>query len=439
MAHSKSTFRLGILLYISEGASIERFGPMPSQEKLRLVVLGSGFAGFSLLKQIDTNIFDVTAVSPRNYFLFTPLLPSTTVGTIGFRSIIEPIRHVSPDVRYYHARCTYIDVKGKNIACEGEGDRGQFTLPYDILVIAIGAVSNTYGIPGVIEHALFLKDIRDAQLIRRRLIECFEQAARPGVTPDDRRRLLHFVVVGGGPTGVEVTAEMHDFLRQDLEEVFPDLAPHVTITLLEAADQILNAFDEELRAYTTRLFQRRRIQVCTGSLVVRVDKHTIFLGNGTEIPYGLAVWSTGIGPTELARTLPFPKDRDFCILTDEYFRVHGTESIYAIGDCALVGGKNLPATAQVAQQQGRFLARHLKGVKRGKPLQAFRYRHYGMLAYVGGRKALADLESFKGRGFSTWLFWRSAYLTRLVSLKNKLLVLFDWFITFIFGRDISRL
>jgi len=412
---------------------------MPSQKKSNLVVLGSGFAAFSLLKQIDTNTFDVTAVSPRNYFLFTPLLPSTTVGTIGFRSIIEPIRTASPNVRYYHARCTHIDLEGKHVVCQGEVDHRQFRLPYDLLVVGVGMVSNTYGIPGVTEHGLFLKDTHDAQHIRRRIIECFEQAAQPGVTPRERKRLLHFVVVGGGPTGVEFAAEMHDFLREDLEEAFPDLAPHVTITLLEAADQILNTFDEELRAYTTRLFQRRRIRVRTGSLVIRVDRESILLRDGTEIPYGLAVWSTGIGPTELARALPFPKDRGFRILTDEYFRVHGTESIYAIGDCALIEGKNFPATAQVAQQQGRFLARHLKRVERGRSVEAFRYRHYGMLAYVGGGKALADLENFKGRGFLTWLFWRSAYLTRLVSLKNKLRVLFDWFTTFIFGRDISRL
>ena len=411
---------------------------MSAIEKPKLVVLGSGFAAFSLLKEIDTRLFEVTAVSPRNYFLFTPLLPSTTVGTIEFRSIIEPVRKACPDVRYYQAICTSVDPERKQIICEGAPDGTGFELPYDVLVIGIGAVSNTYGISGVKEHALFLKDLADARAIRQRIIECFEQAAQPGTPEDQRKRILQFVVVGGGPTGVEFAAEMHDFLREDLEKAYPDLTPSVTIILLEATHQILSTFDATLGAYTMRLFRRQRIQVRTGTPVVRVEEEKIVLRDGIEVPYGLLVWSTGVGPTDLANALPFSKDRGFRILTDDYFSVNGARGVYSIGDCAVIEGKDLPATAQVAQQEGRFLAQHLRRLQRGRAIKPFRYRHYGMLAYVGSGKALADLASFKGRGFSTWLFWRSAYLTRLVSLKNKVLVLFDWFKAFCFGRDISR-
>lgn len=407
-------------------------------EKPKVVVLGSGFSAFSLLKEIDTRLFNVTAVSPRNHFLFTPLLPSTTVGTIEFRSIIEPVRKVCPEVQYYQATCAGVDAGRKRIVCEGGLDRGRFELPYDVLVIGVGTVSNTYGIPGVQEHALFLKDLADARAIRQRIIECFEQAAQPNTPEDERKRLLHFVVVGGGPTGVEFAAEMHDFLSEDLEKAFPDLTPGVTIIVLEALDQILGTFDATLSAYTMKLFQRQRIQVRTGAPVVRVETNKLVLRDGAEVPHGLLVWSTGIGPTALVGALPFPKDRNFRILTDDYFCVKATQGVYAIGDCAVIEGKELPATAQVAQQEGVFLARHLRRASLGKPLRPFRYRHYGMLAYIGSGKALADLSSFKGKGFSTWLFWRSAYLTRLVSLKNKILVLFDWFKTFFFGRDISR-
>lgn len=406
--------------------------------KPRVVVLGTGFAAFSFVKNIDTRLFDVTVVSPRNHFLFTPLLPSTTVGTVEFRSIIEPIRSARRDVGYIQAFARSLDTKQRLVRCEGALDPSHVELPYDQLVIGVGSKSNTYGIPGVAEFTLPLKDLADARAIRQRIIECFERAANPATTDEECKRLLHIVVVGGGPTGVEFAAEMHDFLVDDLRKVYSRLIPLVRITILEGSHQLLGAFDATLQEYTTRLFRRQRIAVRTGSLVVRVEKEKIMLQDGTEIPYGLAVWTTGIGPTEFVQSLPFSKDRAGRIVTDEYCCILKHPGIYAFGDCATVEGKNFPATAQVAQQEGKYLAKAFNRRARGKYVEPFRYKHYGMLAYIGSDRALADLEAVKGKGFATWLFWRSAYLTRLVSIRNKILVLFDWFKTLAFGRDISR-
>lgn len=407
-------------------------------QRRKLVVLGSGFAAFSLLKNLRVELLEVTVVSPRNHFLFTPLLPSTTVGTIEFRSIIEPIRVASPGVRYYQAWCRELRQQEKMIACEGALDGRRFQLSYDILIIAVGSVSNTYGVSGVREHALFLKELADARAIRQRIIECFERAAEPGLADDERRRLLHFVVVGGGPTGVEIAGELHDFLVKDLRKAFAHLIPDAQITLLEATEHILNTFDAALSDYTMRHFLRQRINVRTGSPVVRVQRDSLYLRDGSHIPFGMLVWSTGIGATPLVSSLVLPKDGTSRLITDEYCRIKDSDGVYAIGDCATIEGKTLPATAQVAQQQGKYLAQALSGLERGKPVHPFRYKHYGMLAYIGSGRALADLATIKSRGFSTWLFWRSAYLTRLVSFKNKTLVIFDWFKTFVFGRDISR-
>ncbi|MGH2567756.1 MAG: FAD-dependent oxidoreductase [Bacteroidota bacterium] len=406
--------------------------------KPKIVVLGTGFSAFSFVKKIDVRLFDVTVVSPRNHFLFTPLLPSTTVGTIEFRSIIESIRVARPEVGYVQAYARSVDFQQRVVVCEGASDQKRFELTYDSLIIAVGSKSNTYGIPGVEQHTLPLKDIADARAIRQRIIECFEQAANPATTEAERKRLLHIVVVGGGPTGVEFAAEMHDFFVDDLRKSYPALLRYVQITLLEGTHQILGTFDATLQEYTARMFRRQRIDVRTGSLVVRVEKEKIVLQDGSSIPYGLAVWTTGIGPTEFVSTLSVPKDRLGRILTDEFFRVQGFSDLYASGDCAVVENKQFPATAQVAQQEGSYLAEAMNRRARGKEAKPFKYRHYGMLAYIGSERALADLSSVKGKGFSTWLFWRSAYLTRLVSIKNKVLVLFDWFKTFVFGRDISR-
>lgn len=411
-----------------------------SAGKPKLVILGTGFAAFSLLHHLDFRQYEVCVVSPRNHFLFSPLLPSTTVGTLEFRSIIEPIRtlqHRGP-VKFYQATCTGIDLSTRLLTCEGIFDRETFLLSYNLLVIAVGAVSKTFNIPGVLEHAQFLKELSDARAIRQRIIENFERASTPLVSEEERRRLLHFVVVGGGPTGVEFAAELHDFLEDDLEHTFPELVADVRITLLEASKGILNMFDQKLGEYTLKRFARAKIEVRTGTLVKEVHAQGVRLADGSDVPAGLVVWSTGIGPTPFVQALPFPKDRGGRLTTDAYFAVDPERSIFAIGDCATRSDHELPATAQVAQQEGEYLAKLFNRRARGRTERAFKYRHMGMLAYIGDRRALADTQFVKGHGFATWLFWRSAYLTKLVSLKNKTLVIFDWIKTGLFGRDISR-
>ncbi|MBI2431524.1 MAG: FAD-dependent oxidoreductase [Candidatus Hydrogenedentes bacterium] len=404
----------------------------------RILVLGTGFGSFSFIKHIDVEAFDVFVVSPRNHFLFTPLLPSTTVGTVEFRSIIEPIRVARKGIRFYQAVCTRLDLEKSIAYGEGYFHRTPFEHAYDFLVLGVGAVNNTFGIPGVAEHAMFLKELADARAIRQKIIECLERASKPGRAPADLDWLLRFVVVGGGPTGVEFAAEMHDFLREDLAKWFPDLVPHVRITVLEAKEQILNMFDARLRAYATRVFRRSQIDVRTNSMVREVRQDAIVLQNGEEIRYGLVVWSTGIGPTPLVRSLDVPKGPFKRLLVDDYLKVLTTTNVYAMGDCCRLESQDLPPTAQVAQQEGKYLARAFNQRARGKTPGPFVYKHMGMLAYIGERRALADLKNVKGRGFTTWLFWRSAYLTKLVSWKNKLLVVSDWLLTSLFGRDISR-
>ncbi len=413
---------------------------MKPNERKRVVILGSGFGAVSLLKRIDLKRHHVTVVSPRNHFLFTPLLPSTTIGTVEFRSIVEPIRRVRDGDEFLQANCIAIDPKARTVTCRATGSRAEFDLPYDILVIGVGAWNNTFGIPGVREHAFFLKELSDARAIRERVISCLEEASIPGTTPAERERLLNFVVVGGGPTGVEFAAELHDLVEEDLERHYNGMHDEVHITLFEAGRTILNAFDNELREYTIQHFNRHRITVRLGMPVAEVGADYLKLRNGEVIPTGLVVWSTGYGPTGLVQALPFEKDGAGRLLTDEYLRVAAHPEIYAMGDCATIAGQALPQTAQLAMQEGKYLARTLNRIARSKDAAPFRFNNIGMLAYVGENRALADLPkaNVHGHGLASFFFWRSAYLTRLVSLKNKALVLFNWIMTWLFGRDLSK-
>ncbi len=406
--------------------------------KEKLVILGTGFAAIQLLRNVSLKHYDVSVVSPRNYFLFTPLLTSTCVGTLEFRSIIEPIRTARRKVRYIQAECKSIDLDGKALLCQALEQEETFEVEYDKLVIAVGAGNNTYGVPGVTEHALFLKDIPDARAIRQELLRCVERAGAPNISKEERRRLLHFVVVGGGPTGVEFAGELQDFLQQDLSKWYPEIAGDIHVTLIEAGDRLLNSFAKTLSNYTMRNFEKRNITVLKNTPVTAVHADHAELADGSTIPFGLLVWSGGITATDLVAKSELPKNKELRILTDACLEVINCPNVFAAGDCAIIRGEEMATTAQVAQQQGRFLAKALRRIAKGKKLRPFFYLHMGMLAYVGGNKALADTPGPKLTGFVAWLMWRSVYLTKLVSLRNKILVLFDWCKTKWFGRDISR-
>lgn len=408
------------------------------QKNKNIIVLGSGFAAFSFLKKINKTLFNVIVVSKRNHFLFTPLLPQTTVGTIEFRSIIEPIRNTQ-GVHFIQAECKAIDPDSKVIICEDIDTQKTFSLNFDILVIAVGEVTNTYAIPGVKENALFLKELTDARKIRTRIINCFEKASLPCLDDAERQKYLTFVVCGGGPTGVEFVAELHDFI-EDVKKKYKKISPFIKIYLIEAGQNILSTFDEILSQYAMKIFNRKKIILKMNSYVVEVTNKYIVLNDSTSIEYGLLVWATGNFPTPLVQNTTFPKSKNGKLLTDKNFRVKKDatafyDNIFAIGDCATIETQNLPATAQIAQQQGYFLA---KCLNKPKALKDFKPRNFGMLAYIGENKALADTTLFKSYGFSTFLFWRTVYLTKLVSLKNKILVLFDWAKTILSGRDISN-
>jgi NADH:ubiquinone reductase (non-electrogenic) len=409
-------------------------------ERKRLVILGSGFAAFMLIKKIDVKAYDVTVVSPRNHFLFTPLLPSTTVGTVELRSIIEPIRKARRNIHFIQGEAVALDVDRRTVTCQSPDPDTQFTVAYDFLVISVGAENNTFGIPGVVEHAVFLKELTDARVIRERIISCLELADVPGISAERRDQLLHFVVVGGGPTGIEFAAELHDLLEEDLVKSYPQLVGQIRITLYEAMKTILTTFDAKLQEYTIKHFARQGIELLLESPVEEVGDGYLKLKSGEVVNAALIVWSTGYTARPFVKGLPFALERGNRIITDEFLRVPGHPEIHALGDCATLPGNAIPQTAQAAMQEGKYLGRQLNRMVKGKEIEPFAFKNLGMLAYVGGSKALADIPGadLQWRGESTYYFWRSAYLTRLVSLKNKLLVLFDWIKARLFGRDLSK-
>ncbi|XP_058075019.1 internal alternative NAD(P)H-ubiquinone oxidoreductase A2, mitochondrial-like isoform X2 [Magnolia sinica] len=447
-------------------------GPTEPNEKPRIVVMASGWAGCSLMKAIDTNVYDIVCVSTRNHMVFTPLLASTCVGTLEFRSVAVPLHRIQPVIDstpgsyFFPARCTTIDTDDHVIHCEtvtdGSGSNTlepwKFKVSYDKLIIASGAEALTFGINGVKEHAIFLREVSHAQEIRRKLLLNLMLSDVPGISVEEKSRLLHCVVVGGGPTGVEFSGELSDFIIRDVRERYSHVKDYIHVTLIEA-NEILSSFDVRLRQYAMKQLTKSGVHLVRG-VVKDVQSQKIILNDGTEVPYGLLVWSTGVGPSTFISSLQFPKSRGGRIGVDEWLRVPSVQDVFSVGDCSgyleSTGKQPLPALAQVAERQGKYLAHLLNQIGKAGGGHAnaagdielgapFVYKHFGSMASVGSYKALVDLrESKEGKGLSlagfvSWFIWRSAYLTRVVSWRNRFYVAVNWATTFVFGRDISRI
>ncbi|CAF0803435.1 unnamed protein product [Adineta steineri] len=272
------------------------------------------------------------------------------------------------------------------------------------------------------------------------------------ISDDERKALTTFVIVGGGPTSIEFSGELHDFIVEDVAKWFPDVKTRVIV--VESTDHILGTFDSKLTDYAMNILKSRsEITLKTNTHVKRVDENEVLLSNGEVIPCGLTVWSTGLSPTELTSTLSFLKEkRSGRIYTNDHLQVliddkTTINNIFALGDCATPIEHSIPATAQAAAQQAKYLAKRFNQKQfylansneiSNDKYPAFNFSNLGMLAYLGGYGGLADLKQTKISGFLSWLLWRSVYMTRLVSFKNRLLVAMFWFKSFVFGRDISR-
>lgn len=276
----------------------------PAGVKHRIAVLGTGWASMTFLSRLQPREdVEVVLVSPRNYFLYTPLLPSAATGAVESRAIVEPVRAKlnGKGFQFYNAECVDVDVDDKVISCVAAGvtQPYRFRMKYDFLVVGVGAVPNTFNVPGVEENCLFLKEMLDANNLRRTVNRRFERAALPGTSEKRIREVLTFVIVGGGPSGVELAAELDDLIQKDIAKTFPPaLARCASVQIVELQDHILSTYDRRLAEYATQRFQRNGIKTILNSRVVQVNRGSIVVADKLtneerEIAFGICVWCTG--------------------------------------------------------------------------------------------------------------------------------------------------
>ncbi|KAG8924862.1 hypothetical protein FRC02_010144 [Tulasnella sp. 418] len=521
-------------------------------QKPKLVIVGGGWGAVGVLKSLNPGDYHVVIVSPDTYNHFTPLLPSAAVGTVSLRSLVESLRKLMArvDGHFIHGKAVDVVMSERLLEVEapaiGDQKSQRLYIPYDKLVIAVGSVSASHGVTGL-NHCFQLKTIGDAREIRRRVIENFEVASLPTTSPEERKRLLSFVICGGGPTGVETAAEISDLVQEDIMQYYPKiLREEVQISIIQSRDHILNTYSEKISDYAEKKFQRDEVNVIVNARVkeVKADKVIYTIKDPEtgkvkehEISSNFVLWSTGIAMnpfTQRVSDLLPNQVHKRAIVVDAHLRVKGAPlgTVYAVGDASTIetsllgylldlveesdvnkdgkidfdewrilvrklkkkvpmsskhlekvkelfesydsdsdnslnlnelaallveiGNKitTLPATAQVASQQGKYLgAKFSKLAKQHNVMtendvfdddddsyaDAFQYRHLGSLAYIGNA-AVFDLGKWSATGGLAAMYaWRSVYWTEQVSARTKALLMVDWVMRGLFGRDLSKL
>ena len=409
-----------------------------------IVVLGGGFGGLHLVRHLERRLdraeVDLTLVDRQNYHLFTPLLYQVCTGELPPHAVAYPLRDATAPAgfRFLQTEVTSIDLERRRVGtAEGE-------LPYDHLVIALGSVTNDFGIPGVRENAMPVKWLADAERLKRHVLDVFESAA---IETDiaRRREQLTFVIVGAGPVGVELASSLRDLMDHTLRRIYPsiDFYTDVTIHLLDGADRVIPGMDPRLSKIAARRLAQQRVRVLLKTLVSEIGPGIVHTKDGAQLRARTIVWSGGVKVNPLVASLDLPKSKDGRIIVDDRFRASGRDDVLVLGDSAYFEhqGKGLPQLAQVAVLQAPAAARNLAALVRGTPTAPFVYHRKGDLIALGRTQAAAEFARLGGfvlGGLPAWTVWRVNYLMQLLGVRNRGTLLVEWVLSFFAGRLVAN-
>lgn len=400
----------------------------------RVVIVGGGFAGVFTARELERALVgrddvDVVLVSRENYFVFQPMLPEIISGSIGLMDTVSPLRRLLPRTTVHVREVEAIDVARRVVRLAPGFHPHAHEVAFDHLVIAPGTVTDFRGLPGLPEHALPFKTLADALALRSRVIHALEEAAIETEDSELRRSLLTFVVAGGGFSGVEVVAELNDFVR-DVARAYRNISPEdIRVALVHGTERILPEVSERLALYAQRLLVKRGVELHLKARLASASGDRAVLADGTVIPTKTLVSTIPSSPHPLVDALALPKGRAGKIETEGTLRVKGHTNLWALGDCALVPmptGEPCPPTAQHATRQARTLARNLLATIDGSSLQPFTFKGLGKMGALGRRNAVAEIMGVQVSGFLAWFLWRTIYLAKLPGWGRRAKVAASW-------------
>jgi NADH:ubiquinone reductase (H+-translocating) len=411
---------------------------VPNNSPRRVVIIGAGFGGLSAAVGLKAPEFQVTLIDQHNYHLFQPLLYQVATAALSPADIAGPVRSIVRDnlnVSVILAQVSGIDLARSEVLAEGR------RIPFDDLIIATGARHAYFGHDDWAAHAPGIKTIDDATYLRRRILLAFEKAETEP-DPDERRRLLNFVIVGGGATGVEMAGAIAELAKRALAADFRVIDPRsARVILVEAGPRLLPSFDPSLSAAAQKSLEKLGVEIRLNCSVTDMNASGVSIGT-ERIETGTAIWAAGVMASPAGRWLEAGTDRAGRVMVDPDLTLPGHPNVFVIGDTAHLAGRDgnlLPGVAPVAKQQGKYVAKLLRTRLAGKTLPPFRYRDYGSLATIGRKSAVVQIGRFKLKGFFAWVLWSVAHIYFLIGFRNRLAVALHWLWNYVTFQRGTRL
>jgi NADH dehydrogenase len=411
---------------------------------VRIVIAGGGFGGLSVARELERQFprdaaVEITLVNRENFFLFTPMLHEVAASDLDLATIVNPLRKLLRRCTIFTGTVEHIDTGRRVVRVAHANGAHQHELEYDHLVLALGSVTNFYGIAGLADRAITMKSLGDAMQLRNQLIAHMEEADFE-CNREVREPLLTVLVAGGGFAGVETVAAVNDFVHA-ARKFYSRLQPSdIRVLIVHPGDHLLPELGKELGDYTAERLRERGVDVMLNTRVAGVRDDLVRLSDGRAIRTRNIVWTAGTSANPVINAVECSKERGR-ILVDETLAVPGHPGVWAVGDCAAIpapGGGTYPPTAQHALREGRCLARNIVATIQGKPRTAFRFSTLGLLASIGRRKGAANILGINFSGFVAWWLWRTIYLAKLPRLEKKVRVALDWTLDVIFSKDLVQ-
>lgn len=405
---------------------------MATRERPKVVIVGAGFGGISAARSLRKASVDVVVLDRNNYHGFWPFLYQVATGILETQEIAYPVRSLlrrQKNVDFRMADVLGVDFERREV----ETDRGRHA--YDYLVLAGGSATNFFGNDELADHTHGLKDIDDADRLRNHILRCFEEAAAQSDNGERSAPLLTFVIVGGGPTGVELAGQLALLAHRTLPREFPNLdLSHTRVVLVNAGGGILESFPEPLQAHARRRLKQLGVELRLNETVESVEHGIVRFAHGSQLEATTVVWAAGVRAAELSQKLDAPLGPGGRVRIEPELNVPGHPEVFVVGDMAYLEGYGdgaYPMVAQVAMQQGRRAARNIAARIAGAPLHAFRYRDKGQMAMIGRRSAIVDGFGVRLRGAPGWLAWLGLHVLYLRGLRNRMVVVLDWIAVFV--------
>ena len=416
----------------------------------KVLVVGGGFAGFTVAKTLGELIEDrddvgVMVINKENFFTYWPMVAGIISSDVETKNVAQPLRRalIQYGISFRRAELEDVDFERKVVVTTGG-----LEFPYDHLVLALGADPAFFGIPGVDEHSISMKGLTDAERVRNRVIERFEEITlardeEEELSDEDLRRKLTFVIVGGNATGVEIAAELHSLAHKTLAPDYPNInLKQVRIVLVDANEEILNELPSSLRRSARLHLENLEIEVINNARAQEITADRVILDDGQEIEAENVIWTAGNRASAKLEDLDLPLQGEKGVETDEYMRVPGKENVWAIGDCAAnvdKDGEPVPPNAQAAVQEGKTLAKNILATIDGEELTPLEYEPSGQLVELGSQFAVNEVKGVKFRGLPAALFWRATYLFKLESPENRARIAADWFLDLFFHPSVTQI